>query len=52
MFLPRQKLVIGHHVWVDDQELRELVKQIIDENLEALESFEKLLGGEPVRDHW
>jgi len=52
IILPRQKLAVVRHVSVDDQRLGGLVEQIIERNLGPLESFEKILGGEPVLDHW
>jgi hypothetical protein len=52
IFLPAQGLAVARVLLVDDPELAEFVKRTIEENLAALESFERVLGSEPVADNW
>ncbi len=52
IFLPRQKLAVGRHAWVTDEQLAKCVKETIEKNVVPLIRFEKILGGEPVYDNW
>jgi hypothetical protein len=52
ILLPAQALAAACFVVVDDPELAEFVKRTVEENLAALESFERVLGSEPVADNW
>lgn len=52
IFLPRQKLAVSGSPARTDKPLEKLVTQTIEKNIEPLIRFEKVLGGEAVRDNW
>jgi len=50
LFLPRQEREVSPWIIVDDARLHDFVKQTIAKDTAPLVRFERVLGGEPLRD--